>query len=115
MFYREIIIKFYAHKLRPLKIGLFLCVKFKKELTIIYCVWYNVVIKYKGDLKVKKIPKVLHEDTLMLGDLKLKVFVLDDGQKVMTDESMQKCLQFLGFNNIDDLNAFFKEVKDAKN
>lgn len=48
------------------------------------------------------LPKVVHEGTLKIGDVEVKVHHLDDGRRVIASEDMAKVMLWLAGDSDDD-------------
>lgn len=46
----------------------------------------------------ERIPEVVAEGVVQLGDLEFKVYTLDNGQRVIEEDSFDKCLALLGIS-----------------
>ena len=50
------------------------------------------------DKKSKEVPYVVKDDYLNLGNLKIRVCVLNDGRRIIPEDEMCKALSFLGIS-----------------
>ena len=64
----------------------------------------------------KKLPKAIHESIIKLGDIELKVFVFDTGERIIEKESVEKFFEYLAGGGLFteeeaiELAKFTKEV-----
>lgn len=49
----------------------------------------------------EELPKVKYESELNIGELKIRVLVLDNGTRVIPEEDMRKAIEFLGLDPLD--------------
>lgn len=49
----------------------------------------------------EELPKVKHKRVIDLGELKIRVLVLDDGRRVIPEEDMKQAVKFLGLDPMD--------------
>ena len=59
-------------------------------------------------IKTKEVPYVIKEELLIFGTLKVRVCILNNGQRVIPEDDMRKALSFLGISK-EEFDLSWKE------